>query len=446
MKYGEPDIQVLYNIYKQHPVISTDSRAIKKNSIFFALKGDNFNGNTFVSEAFSLGAAYAIVDDADYVINKNCLLVKNSLKALQKLASEHRKHLHIPVIGITGSNGKTSTKELLYVVLKQKYNTLATVGNLNNHIGVPLTILNITNETEIAIIEMGANHPGEIKMLCDIAQPNYGIITNIGKAHLDGFGSFQNIIDTKKALYHTLKNNKGIAFVNFNDPLLISLSQMNNCIYYGKNRLLFCRGKIINNEFLLKIHWDSNSPDKIPEEAKTIQTQLIGNYNFNNILAAICTGLFFKINPIQIKQAIENYTPSMLRSQFKETAYNKIILDAYNANPVSTKAALINFISLKLNNKIVILGDMFELGNAAIKEHKNIIQLVKKQNFSHNFFIGEVYYNLLMNKEENKINNITPFKDTASAMQFFKDNSLKNASILIKGSRGMKLELLVNLF
>jgi len=396
----------LYSIYLKHQLICIDSRNIKKNAIFFALKGDNFNGNKYAQEAIDKGCAYAVIDENKYEKNEKFVLVENVLETLQNLAHHHRKQLKIPVIGITGTNGKTTTKELIKDVLNKKYKTYATQGNLNNHIGVPLSVLSITRDIEIAIIEMGANHIGEIIALCKIAQPNHGLITNIGKAHLEGFGSFEGVITAKKELYNYLKQNNGIAFVNSDNLLLMKLSNTQNRITY-----------------------------KTQKEA--INTQLIGKHNLENILAAICVGHYFKVKESDIEQAIENYQPADNRSQIIKTKKNTVLLDAYNANPMNMEAVINHFAQMKAENKVVILGDMLELGSYSLQEHQAVTELLKKQNFNRVILVGDNF-----SKVKNNIN-CKHFADAGIASNWLKHQNIKDAFILIKGSRGIELEKLM---
>lgn len=437
----------LYKIFQKHPIVDTDTRCINpdKSGLFFCLQGNNFNGNTFADEAIDKGAAYVIIDDVKYLKNEKYILVNDSLAFLQELAKFHRNQLNIPVIGITGTNGKTTTKELIYAVLNKQYKVVATSGNLNNHIGVPLSVLAIRKETEIAIIEMGANHPGEIAQLCEIACPGYGIITNIGIAHTEGFGNLDNIISTKKALYDYIRKINGLIFVNGNDSLVMKLSENMNRIIYGNIKGSVCYGKIINNNPFLNLQCSLTNNLTIYDLLLT--TNIIGAYNFDNILAAICIGKYFKVKDDNIKQGLEEYTPDGFRSQFIDTGKNKILMDAYNANPASMELAINNFANLNLptpseqrttnneqltTNKVAIIGDMFELGQYAKAEHEKIIRLLKKQKFDKIILIG-LLFSLVNDGFES-------FPDTDTACQHLKTNPFLSKTILIKGSRGMKLE------
>ncbi|WP_439132860.1 UDP-N-acetylmuramoyl-tripeptide--D-alanyl-D-alanine ligase [Polaribacter sp.] len=415
-------IAQIYKLYKEYYLVDTDTRKIRKNTIFFALKGANFNGNTFAEKALELGAKYAIVDEVINTTNQNIILVDNVLDTLQKLANYHRKQLHIPIIALTGSNGKTTTKELINAVLQQKYFTKATTGNLNNHIGVPLTLLSINNKHEIGIVEMGANHQKEIEFLASICEPDYGYITNFGKAHLEGFGGVKGVIKGKSELYTFLKENHKIAFVNPDDQIQVEKTKAIESILFDQKNLKF---EDINPFVKVKFH---NS---------IIQSNLIGKYNFSNIAAAITIGTYFKVEQNAIKEAIENYIPKNNRSQIINKNENTIILDAYNANPSSMTVALENFAALPNTQKTVILGDMFELGEDSFKEHQTIINLCETLNFSKQYFIGEHFYQCKTNKPL--------FKTFADFEDYIKKNPLKNLTIFIKGSRGMRLERVLDL-
>ncbi len=413
------NIEQLYKIYNDSFLIDTDTRKIRKNSLFFALKGPNFNGNEFAKTALEKGAAYSIVDEKKYQTNTNIIYVDNVLKTLQKLANYHRKQLSIPIIALTGSNGKTTTKELIYTVLKQKFKTRATLGNLNNHIGVPLTLLSIKKEDEIAIVEMGANHLKEIEFLCTIANPDFGYITNFGKAHLEGFGGVEGVIKGKSELYNYLLQHHKTAFVNAKDA--IQLEKTANI-----NRILFKK----DIQFL-----DANPFVRINYQKTQIQTKLLGAYNFNNIAAAITIGAYFGVEQTAIKNAIENYTPTNNRSQVIKTAKNTIILDAYNANPTSMQVALESFKNLDAEKKILVLGDMFELGADSLKEHQNIVNTVEKLGFKQAIFVGNHFAKATTEKLQ--------FITFEEVKQYFVKNTTEQYTILIKGSRGMALERLL---
>ncbi|MBU3010317.1 UDP-N-acetylmuramoyl-tripeptide--D-alanyl-D-alanine ligase [Polaribacter vadi] len=415
-------ISTLYQIYSEHFLVDTDTRNIRENTLFFALKGDNFNGNQFAEKALTLGANYAIVDEIEYKTQENIILVDDVLKTLQKLANYHRVQLNIPVIGLTGSNGKTTTKELINTVLNRKYNTLATKGNLNNHIGVPLTLLSITPEHELAIVEMGANHQKEIEFLCTICEPDLGYITNFGKAHLEGFGSIEGVIKGKSELYTYLQENNKMALVNPEDEIQVQKTKNIASLFFPKNDLKFI---------------DANPFVKLSYNNTIIESNLIGKYNYTNIAAAITIAEYFKVYKSEVKEAIESYTPTNNRSQIIKTKTNKIILDAYNANPSSMKVALENFASLKDENKVIILGDMFELGSDSLKEHQNIVDLSSALDINNQFFIGENFLQTSATHQQ--------FKTFEDFKFYLKNNPLENQSILIKGSRGMRLERVLDL-
>lgn len=417
------EIEQLYNLYTQSFKVDTDTRKIRKGSIFFALKGENFNGNLFAEEALKKGASYAIVDKIIKSKNNNIIKVNNGLQTLQKLANFHRKKLAIPIISLTGSNGKTTTKELINAVLSTKYKIVATQGNLNNHIGVPLTLLSMTPKTEMGVVEMGANHIGEIKFLCSIAEPNYGYITNFGKAHLEGFGSFENIIKEKSELYKFIKKANGTVFINSDDNIQIKQA-------IGLKTVAFNQKKIILKSF--------NPYVNVNFKNITIKSNLIGKYNFTNIAAAITIGDYFKVEPLTIKNAIENYIPTNNRSQIILKNTNEIILDAYNANPSSMEEALTNFNLLKSKNKIAILGDMFELGKTSLQEHQKIADLATLFNFNKVYLIGKAFSTVTV-KNASQFESFEAFKKSQNYI------NVNNTSILIKGSRGMALERILDL-
>jgi UDP-N-acetylmuramoyl-tripeptide--D-alanyl-D-alanine ligase len=419
-------IEEIYKCFLECSSVSTDTRKIEPNSLFFALKGENFDANSFASEALLKGASFVIIDNKDYYTDKNkMILVDDSLKALQELAKFHRNKLKTLIIALTGSNGKTTTKELIHIVLATKFNTVATIGNLNNHIGVPLTLLRLKEKTDIGIIEMGANHQKEIEFLCSIAQPDYGYITNFGKAHLEGFGGVEGVIKGKSELYNFLLSNNKTAFVNLDDPI-----QEEKTI------------KIKRFTFSEKDHSDlkidavsANPMLSITYHNIVINSHLIGLYNANNINAAISIGTYFEIDDTKIKNAIENYIPANNRSQLIEKNSNHIILDAYNANPSSMAAAITNFKQLKGNTKVVILGDMFELGNESLFEHKKIVEMLLDDLDITSHFIGKDFCSNKINKQH--LHFYPTFNDF---QKVFTVRKPENATILIKGSRGMALE------
>lgn len=416
----------IHDLFLQYPVISTDTRKIEPNSIFVAIKGERFDANTFAAEALQKGAAYVIIDNQDFYIDERTILVDNSLEMLQKLATFHRQYLKLPIIALTGSNGKTTTKELIHAVLSQRFKTKATVGNLNNHIGVPLTLLSFTPETEIGIVEMGANHQKEIAFLCEIAQPDYGFITNFGKAHLEGFGGVEGVIKGKSEMYDYLLKAQKMAFVNADDTL-----QETKTAHFS--RYTFSR---LNPEADVFISAVSANPFvKIEAYDTTIQSHLIGLYNANNISAAITIGHYFGVSIEKIKNAIEGYVPDNNRSQLLQKGSNEIILDAYNANPSSMKVALENFLQLQKTNKVAILGDMYELGEESLQEHQNIVDWVQQQADFDCYFIGKDFF--ANATQQNRLHFYPSFDDFT---QFLASKTFDHSVLLIKGSRGMALE------
>ncbi|MFP4288957.1 MAG: UDP-N-acetylmuramoyl-tripeptide--D-alanyl-D-alanine ligase [Bacteroidales bacterium] len=415
--------------------ISTDSRNIQKNDIFFALKGENFDGNRFAFQCLEKGAIAAVVDDETIEADENIIQVADVLETLQQLAIEYRKRLTIPVIGITGSNGKTTTKELMALILSEKYNTFFTRGNLNNHIGVPLSILSIKPGHEIAIIEMGANHVGEIKMLSEIAQPSHGLITNIGKAHIEGFGSVENILIGKTELYRYLQSTGGLIFINpSHTKLKGKLGNYPNFFTYGTNSDVGCRGELQESKPFLKLSIAHQHATK--EELQTIvSTHLVGSYNLENVLAAAAVGIKMGVSLDQIKQGIEKYNPENNRSQLKQTQKNQIIMDAYNANPTSMALALNSFTDMDAPHKTLILGDMLEMGSEAEKEHQQIIDLTLQQKYDLVILVGEEF-----GKVKPHATNYFAFSDVEKAAEWLKNNPVENKTILMKGSRGIQLE------
>ncbi|RZT93217.1 UDP-N-acetylmuramoyl-tripeptide--D-alanyl-D-alanine ligase [Ancylomarina subtilis] len=422
------NISEIYTLFKKFPHVVTDSRNVVADSLFFALKGESFNGNKFALDTLEKGCRYAIVDEKSYAIDDRFILVDDVLTCLQDLAREHRRTLGIPILAITGTNGKTTTKELLNEVLKQKFKTSATQGNFNNHIGVPLTLLAMNAETEFGIVEMGANHPGEIKMLCEIAEPNYGLITNVGKAHLEGFGSFEGVKKTKKELYDYLAQNGGEVFINCENEHLMGMLNQQKTILYGNSEEAFSKARFLQAEPKLIIELRS------PIGKLYIKTQLIGAYNFENVLAAVTLGRYFKIDEIDIKEALESYTPSNNRSQLLKTDDNVLFLDAYNANPTSMRAAIDNFAAMKMKNKVLILGDMLELGEESEKEHLHVLDLLKEKELSNTILVGNIFSSLASDYKYDA------FKSVEDLLVYLEKSVLKNKYILIKGSRGIKLE------
>lgn len=431
------NIEQLYQIYLSHPVICTDTRKISRGCLFFALKGENFDGNKFAMQAIEQGAAFSIVDNPEFADDKQFILVGDVLQTLQDLARFHRKKLEIPVIGITGTNGKTTTKELIRSVLSQQFSTFATEGNLNNHIGVPISILSIKNECEIAIIEMGANHQKEIGFLCTISLPTHGLITNVGKAHLEGFGGVEGVKKGKGELYEFLAASGGQAFINSNDETLKKMAKergLNNSISYGEARENFISARLKGTDPFLIVEWDKKG-----EESHLAISHLPGIYNFDNICAAICIGSFFGMNALNINAGIHQYKPLNSRSQIVKTALNTVICDYYNANPSSMLVALDNLESTKSDNKVLILGDMFELGEEAEKEHRIILEKAINVNASRRILIGEEFFKLADHSD------VEFYRNTSDASEAIKRNPVKNTTVLLKGSRGMKLENLLSL-
>ena len=408
--------------------VTTDTRNISKDCIFFALKGANFNGNTFAQEAINQGAMLAIVDEKEYENNsQNIFLVHNALETLQDLARMYRKHLQIPFIGLTGSNGKTTTKELISAVLKEKFKTHYTFGNLNNHIGVPLTILSIPEDTEIAVIEMGANHQKEIELLASISQPDFGYITNFGKAHLEGFGGIEGVIKGKSELYDFLRANKKTAFVNYNDPIQVEKTADINRITFSDQNNTDVQIELIDSETeYLAVKYKNLD----------IYSHLTGNYNFSNISCAIAIGQHFGIDAESIKNGIENYVPSNNRSQIINKENYKIVMDAYNANPSSMEASLNNFVKFE-GSKTIIIGDMFELGDEAKTEHQRVLDLAERLNFDQIFILGHHFSETITTNP-----NVKKFEDRKAFEKYLIDNPIKTKNILIKGSHGMRLDLL----
>lgn len=418
------DIKAVYDIFCQFPLVTTDSRNCPADSIFFALKGENFNGNKFAQNALEKGCAYAFVDEAEYADGKRILLVDNCLSTLQKLAEYHRKQLGITIIGITGSNGKTTTKELVSSVLSKKYNLIYTKGNLNNQIGVPLTLLSMKKEHELAIVEMGASHPGDIKELVDIAHPNFGLITNVGTAHILGFGSFEGVLNTKCELYDYLKANDGKVFYHTANPLLSEKSKGMDRVAYGVGSST--EATLLSSDPFLSISWNG----------KEICTNLIGSYNFENVLASIAVGTYFGVPADDIVAALTEYTPTNSRSQFLKTQKNELIVDAYNANPTSMTAALHNFKAMKGDRKVVILGDMKELGHVSEEEHQKIADFVAEMNLYSAFLIGPNFAKTQSDAMK--------FETANDLNEYLREHPIQDSLVLVKGSNSMKLTTCVD--
>ncbi len=416
-------IKELYELYRKNYLVDTDTRRIRKGTIFFALKGENFNGNEFALDALENGADFCVIDEEKYLVNEKFILVDNVLSTMQKLANYHRNALNIPIVGLTGSNGKTTTKELINCVLSSKYRTTATQGNYNNHIGVPLTLLSMTNETEIGIVEMGANHKGEIKMLAEIAEPSIGYITNFGKAHLEGFGGVEGVIQGKSELYRYIIGKGGTLIINPNDSIQIEKSE-------GGNKYLFTKDvELLEVDPFIRMKLNGSE----------IKSNLIGSYNYPNIVAAVTIGIYFDVDQESMINAIQGYVPTNNRSQIISKGSNVIILDAYNANPTSMKAAIENFKEYGKRRKVVILGDMFELGKSSEEEHQNIVDLVEELGFEETIFVGDHFANsvTLHGKQ---------FSNFELLSVYLEKTKFENSEILIKGSRGMALERCLEYF
>lgn len=426
----------IYRLFRKHRKVCTDTRQIVPDSLFFALKGDKFNANTLAAEAIEKGCAYAIVDEPKYAKHAQCLLVEDVLTCLQEVARLYRRDLFIPFIGVTGTNGKTTTKELMRSVLSVRFRTFATEGNLNNHIGVPLSILSIPANTEIAIIEMGANHPGEIADLCRICMPTFGLITNIGAAHLEGFETFDRIVETKTALYRFVERTNGKLFVNANNPLLLKQSASAERFLYGCQPNYYTQVENLNTEHIY-LHAKLSGPSSAPNITE-IATHLIGGFNLDNVAAAACVGRYFGLNDKEIKQGIENYTPQNMRSQIIQTKDNILVADAYNANPSSMQLSLESFFEMHTpHTKAYILGDMMELGKFSELEHLKIVDFLKEQRADNVFLIGPHFSKTQMPKT------FKHFDSTKTFLTYLKDNPLRQHCILIKGSRAMQLEKVI---
>lgn len=424
------DIHKLYQKYRESGKVSTDTRQIIPGSVFFALKGDKFNANEFAAEALAKGASLAVVDEAKYAIDDRFFLVEDALTALQKLARHHRDQLKIPVVGLTGSNGKTTSKELLNAVLSKKFKTYATKGNLNNHIGVPLTILAMDDSIELAIVEMGANHVGEIAVLCNIANPTHGFITNIGKAHIGTFGGYENIIRAKSELYQHLIATSGQVFINSQNPVLFNMAKRFASPLFYPAPGDYYQADLLGSDPFLRLRAGNG---------ETIVTQLVGAYNFENAAAALCIGKFFGVDATLANRAVAEYTPGNMRSQIVQKAGNTIILDAYNANPSSMAAAIENLAAMKASEKVAILGDMFELEHEAEAEHRAIGKLLKQKNFDRVYLCGK-----LMQSAQQEFSTALIFEKKDDLVAELKRNPIHDSTILVKASRGIGLETIVD--
>lgn len=420
------DINYIHSLFLKCSGVSIDTRKIQEKSLFVAIKGDRFDANTFAAEALEKGASYVIIDNEAYYIDERTILVEDSLVALQELAKFHRNYLKLPIVALTGSNGKTTTKELINVILAKKYKTKATVGNLNNHIGVPLTLLSFDKDTEMGIVEMGANHKKEIEFLCEIAQPDYGYITNFGKAHLEGFGGVEGVIEGKSEMYQYLAKNDKLAFINLEDAIQLEKS---------KDLKHYCFGVNKENADVVISEIKANPFVEVRFDSIEIKTHLIGLYNANNVNAALTIGQFFEVDNEAIKAALESYIPENNRSQLLTKGSNEIILDAYNANPSSMAVAIANFLQLEKSNKIMILGDMFELGDESYKEHESLVNSLVSEDNVRCYFVGKAFYQCQLAKGN------FHFYDSFDSFSASLDGvNFENNTILIKGSRGMALE------
>lgn len=423
------EIAELYKCFMECGKVTTDSRNCPEGSMFIALKGETFNGNAFAAQALKQGCRYAVIDESEYA-GEGTILVDNCLQALQQLANYHRRQLKTPVIGITGTNGKTTTKELISTVLSRKFNTLYTEGNFNNHIGVPLTLLRLTKEHEMAVVEMGANHPGEIKTLVHIAEPDYGIITNVGKAHLQGFGSFEGVIRTKGELYDFLRAKGGATiFIQNENPYLNGIAEGLTCVRYGQTAGLYVSGELISCSPFLSFRWTAEGV------SHEVNTHLIGSYNLDNMLAAAAIGRYFGVSDDDISSALASYLPHNNRSQLKETADNKLIVDAYNANPTSMMAALKNFRQVEAPHKMVILGDMKELGEASREEHQKVVDYLKECGFDRVVLVGPEF--------AAATHSYQTFQHVDEVLADIRMHKPQGYYILIKGSNSMKLSQLL---
>lgn len=427
-------LSALHQIFLECPAVTTDSRNCPEGSLFIALKGESFNGNAFAAKALDAGSAYAVVDEQRYVAegDKRYILVDDCLKTLQELANYHRRQVGTRIIGITGTNGKTTTKELISAVLSQSHNVLYTQGNLNNHIGVPLTLLRLKPEHDIAVIEMGANHPGEIDFLVHMAEPDYGIITNVGKAHLEGFGSFEGVIRTKGELYDYLRGkDNSVVFIHHDNPYLRDISGGLNLVPYGSDSSLYVNGGVTGNSPYLTFEWKAGEEG----ERHEVQTQLIGEYNFPNVLAAVAIGRFFGVEPRKIDEALSAYVPQNNRSQLKKTESNTLIIDAYNANPTSMMAALTNFRNMNAGHKMLILGDMRELGAESAAEHQKIVDYIEGCEFEKVVLVGEEF--------AASRHDYQTCPDVHQLINYLQADPPHGYTILIKGSNGIRLSAAV---
>lgn len=423
------DLEIIYELYKRAYTVTTDSRTITPGCVFVALKGEHFDGNDFALKVAEEGvAACVIADRKDLPKHDRLFVVDNSLKALQELAKHHRNMLGLPIIGITGTNGKTTTKELLSAVLSKRYNIVFTQGNFNNQLGVPLTLLRIKPETELAIVEMGASHPGDIDELTNLGEPNYGIITNIGRAHLEGFGGFEGVIRTKNEMYQYIAAHKGMLFVNKDNELLMGLAKDINKVTYGTQKDADVQGKILSANPYLSVEWKDYH----------IDTQLVGDYNFENVMAAICIGTYFKVDDNDIVKALSSYCPTNNRSQVIETGKNRVVMDAYNANPTSMSYAVKNFRNICKDGNLLILGAMRELGEESENEHKMIIKLIQELGFKNVYLVGQEFSKCSVNSE------FSSFDNVEELAQYLQQHPVSGYDILVKGSNSVHLNKLID--
>lgn len=422
-------IEKIYKLYKTAYTVTTDSRTITQGCVFVALKGEHFDGNDFALNVAEEGiAACVIADRKDLPQHERLFVVEDSLKALQELANYHRKQLDTPIISITGTNGKTTTKELVSAVLAKKYNILFTQGNFNNQLGVPLTLLRIKQDTELAVVEMGASHPGDINELTGIGEPNYGMITNIGRAHLRDFGGYEGVIKTKNEMYQYIAAHKGLLFVNKDNELLMDLSKSINKVTYGTSNDADIQGKLLSANPYLSVEWNG----------KKIDTQLVGDYNFENVMAAICIGTYFNVAANDIVEALSSYRPTNNRSQVIETARNRVVMDAYNANPTSMSHSIKNFRNICKSDNLLILGDMRELGNESEQEHKNILELLKELRFENVYLVGEEFQRVAKNSK------FSTFINVEELAQYLQQHPVSGRDILVKGSNSIHLNKIID--
>lgn len=423
------EIAELYKLYTEHPVVTTDSRDCPKGSIFFALKGESFDGNKFALSALEKGCAYAVVDEAEYATDRRCLLVDDVLTTFKELAREHRRHFTLPVVGITGTNGKTTTKELVSAVLGEKYKVMFTQGNFNNDVGVPKTLFRLQPDDEIAVVEMGASHPGDIKKLVEYVEPTCGMITNVGRAHLQGFGSFEGVKKTKGELYDFLTDNDGLVFINADNEHLMEMAaerHIDRMVCYGNDEQCDVWGEVVSCAPFLKFRWRTEAQDW-----HEVQTHLIGSYNIDNMLAAISIGLHFDVNPQQVDHALENYIPSNNRSQLDVTEKNHLVVDAYNANPSSMAAAIENFRLMDVPSKMAILGQMGELGAVSHEEHLKVVAQLQAAGLSNVWLVGKEFADIDCPYRK--------FNDVEEVKAAIREEQPANHYILIKGSNSVKL-------